>query len=125
MHTSGEHFELPGVHDMEKWKEHRSGKLPRKLNTSLLKCAHTKSCVLNCFGISLPTGSSYSSDKYQRCTPRIVIELSWKILTFCMRASCSFHFSMSLCVPNVTIHNVMFSVFSPYVLPFKHHVNNN
>ena len=30
---------------MEKWKEHRSGKLPRKLNTSLLKCAHTKSGV--------------------------------------------------------------------------------
>ena len=30
---------------MEKWKEHRSEKLPRKLNTSLLKCAHTKSGV--------------------------------------------------------------------------------
>ena len=82
---------------MEKWKKHRSGKLPRKLNTSLLKCAHTKSSVLNCFGISLPTGSSYSSDKYQRCTPRIVIELSWKFLTFWIGASCSYSPSTSPC----------------------------
>ena len=116
------------------WRSGRStgaGSSHAKIKITILSA---QILVENLLGSSLLTGSSYSSDYYRRCTPRLVIEQSWEtpkffiILHGSFLLLLSFHFSMSLCAPNaaeVTIHNVMFSAFSPYVLPFTHHVNNN
>ena len=84
------------------WRSGRSTEREAPMTHAKIKITILSAQILveDLLGSGLLTGSSYSSDYYRRCTPRLVIEQSWethKFFIICTGASCSYSLSTSLC----------------------------